>query len=101
MGDTVMWDASGLRPQLRPGGERLSAISPSVPPLMWQEEYTFVCLAIQLLHRTLGGRGKMNGEDNISSSFVCKWSVRTHTEMPYKTQRTPKWPGLSPRPSSR
>lgn len=25
----------------------------------------------------------MNGEDNISSSFICKWSVTTHTEMPY------------------
>ena len=31
-----------------------------------------------------GGAGKMNGEDNISSSFACQGVSRTHTEMPYK-----------------
>lgn len=38
-----------------------------VPPLMKQEKYTFVCLDIQLLHRTLKLRegeeeGEMNGD---------------------------------------
>lgn len=38
-----------------------------MPPLMKQEKYTFVCLDIQLLHRTLKLRegeeeGEMNGD---------------------------------------
>lgn len=36
----------------------------------------------------------MNGEDNISLSSVCKWSVsRMHTEVPYKAKRTHKVAG--------
>lgn len=33
----------------------------------------------------------MSGEDNMSLSSVCKWSVgRMHTEMPCKAKRTHK-----------
>lgn len=57
-----MWEASGLRARLRLGGERLSAINRSVPPLMRQEAYTFACLAIQLLHRTWGEGARQMGK---------------------------------------
>lgn len=73
-------ESTGLRAQLRLGGERLSAMDPRVTTDEAGREYR--CLsAIQLLHGTLrrGGGAKMNGEDNVSSSSVCKWSVRRTT----------------------
>lgn len=74
-------ESTGLRAQLRLGGERPSAMDPRVTTDEAGREYR--CLsAIQLLHGTLrwgAGGGKMNGEDNVSSSSVCKWSVRRTT----------------------
>lgn len=97
-GDTAMWPELG-------GRGKAECLWIPVPALKKQEKSTFVCLAIRLLHRTLklgggggGGRrerrGRMNGEDNISLSSVCKWSVsRMHTEVPYKAKRTHKVAG--------
>lgn len=57
-GNSVTWEARGVRAQLGPGGKG----SVPGPPPMKQEKYTFVCLAFRLLHRALklgvGGGGQ-------------------------------------------
>lgn len=48
-----------------------------------------------------GGENRTQREDDVSSSFVCKWVSRTGTEMPYKKPKElTEWPGLSPFHSS-
>lgn len=70
---------------------------PSIPtqPLSKQEKSTFVCLVAWLLYRPVklgcSEEGKMNGEDGMTLSSLCKWSAcRMYTEMPYKTKQPHK-----------
>lgn len=69
---------TGLRAQLRQGGERLSAPDPR-SPLTRRDEYTLVYLPSGFSHRTLRrgrgagervGKGKRNGEGTVSSSCL-------------------------------
>lgn len=100
----LCWKPSDSRALMGLGGK---GQLPSIPtwPLSKQEKYTFVCLVFWLLYRAvkLGCReeGKMNGEEGISLSSLCKWSAcRMYIEMPYKTKPTHKWSGLGPFHSS-
>lgn len=69
-----------------------------MPALKKQEKSTSVLPSgFSTERESWQGRGeeeeeeRMNGEDNMSLSSICKWSVsRMHIEMPCKAKRTRK-----------
>lgn len=72
--DVTLWEASGLKAKLGVGKERLSVINSCA--ITNEAGKVYLCLVIQLLHRTSKWKGKgeeegkMNRED-FSLSSVC------------------------------